>query len=222
MLASRGSCVDRGALHAGSKPSAFLEQSMRSKDMKTVLFAAAAAILFAPAAHAQAGPADSPAGPETPSDSRIEPYVGVIGGIHNFDSEPNHAGVPAPFHGRLVQGVAGVNLNIGPAFIGAEGNASKGVSGAIDWEYGAAGRFGIRAGKDSMIFGKVGYQWVNFDALGENSRDYHDWTYGAGVELSLADMGMRAERSNLRLRIQADTFGDFHSIRPMAGVVLKY
>jgi outer membrane immunogenic protein len=190
--------------------------------MKTLLFAAAAAIAFAPAVYAQTGSADAPVGPETPGDSRIEPYVGVMGGIHNFDSERNRAGVPAPFHGRLVEGIAGVNLALGPVFVGAEGNASKGVDGAIDWEYGAAGRVGIRAGKDSLFFAKVGYQWVNFDALGNNSRDYHDWTYGAGAELSLADMGMKTDRSNLRLRIQADTFGNFHSIRPMAGFVIKY
>lgn len=187
--------------------------------MKKLLFAAAAAVAFVPGAYAQDM---GPAGPETPSNSRIEPYVGILGGIHDFDDEPNKAGVPAGFYGRMVEGVAGVNFNAGAFMVGVEGNATKGVDGAIDWEYGAAGRVGIRAGKDSLIFAKVGYQWVNFDALGPNSRDYDDWTYGAGAEVSLADMGLRSDRSNLRLRVQADTFGDFHSIRPMAGLVLKY
>ena len=47
-------------------------------------------------------------------------------------------------------------------------------------------------------------------------------TYGMGVELSAADMGMSANRSNLRFRGQVDTRGNFHSLRPMAGIVLKY
>jgi outer membrane immunogenic protein len=80
----------------------------------------------------------------------------------------------------------------------------------------------VKAGKDSMIFTKVGYQWTNFDALGPDSRDYHGMTYGAGVELSPADMGGSAQSSNVRLRVQADTTGNFHSIRPMAGVVAKF
>jgi outer membrane immunogenic protein len=35
-------------------------------------------------------------------------------------------------------------------------------------------------------------------------------------------MGLNASRSNLRLRAQVDTRGDFHSVRPMMGVVAKF
>ena len=73
-----------------------------------------------------------------------------------------------------------------------------------------------------MFFGKVGYEWTNFAALGPDSKDYDGMTYGMGVELSAADMGMSANRSNLRFRGQVDTRGNFHSLRPMAGIVLKY
>jgi outer membrane immunogenic protein len=185
--------------------------------MKTLLFAAIAAASLVPAA---AMAQDAPT-----SSSRIEPYVGVLGGIHNFEDEPSQAGIPpVGYHGRIVEGIAGVNFTLaGPIFIGVEGNATKGVSGAIDWEYGAAGRVGFKAGKDSLFFGKVGYQWVNFDALGENSQDYDGMTYGAGVELSAADMGVTSGVGrNLRLRVQADTFGNFRSIRPMAGIVAAF
>lgn len=189
--------------------------------MKKLLFAALAAASALPViASAQEGmDRQAPA-----SAGRLEPYVGVMGGIHNFDSEPSEEGIPpVGYKGRVVEGVAGVNYNVaGPVVLGVEGTASKGVSGDIDWEYGVAGRAGVKAGKDSMIFGKVGYQWTNFDALGPDSRDYHGMTYGAGVELSPADMGSSAESSNIRLRVQADTTGDFHSIRPMAGVVAKF
>jgi outer membrane immunogenic protein len=183
--------------------------------MKTLLFAAIAAASALPiAAHAQSDG----------STRRIEPYVGVMGGVHDFDAETNKAGIPpVGYKGRLVEGVAGVNVNVvGPIVVGVEGTASKGVSGDIDWEYGVAGRAGVKAGKDSLIFGKVGYKWVNFDALGADSRDYHGTTYGAGVEVSLADLGSSAQSSNIRLRVQADTMGNFNSIRPMAGVVAKF
>ncbi|MEC3951194.1 outer membrane protein [Sphingobium sp. HWE2-09] len=185
--------------------------------MKTLLFSAAAAAFLLPAA----AMAQDDAGSST---RRIEPYVGVMGGVHNYDSETSKEGIPpVGYKGRMVEGVAGVNVNVaGPLVLGVEGTASKGVSGDIDWEYGAAGRVGVKAGKDSMIFTKVGYQWTNFDALGPDSRDYHGMTYGAGVELSPADMGGSAQSSNVRLRVQADTTGNFHSIRPMAGVVAKF
>ncbi len=182
--------------------------------MKTLLFAGAALASMIPlAAQAQ----DS-------APRRFEPYVGVMGGIDDFDSEANEAGIPAGYNGRIIEGVAGINANVaGPIVVGVEGSAAKGISGDIDWEYGAAGRLGVRAGKDSMIFGKVGYRWTNFDALGPDSPDYHGTTYGAGVELSAADMGLaKGDSSNIRLRVQADTMGNFNSIRPMAGVVAKF
>lgn len=185
--------------------------------MNKLLFAAlAAASIFPAAAHAQDG---------GPSHRVIEPYVGVMAGADIYDSEANKAGIPpVGYSGAVVEGVAGVNANVaGPLVLGVEGTVSKGMWGDVDWEYGVAGRAGIRAGKDSLIFGKVGYRWVNFDALGKNSPDYHATTYGAGVELSAADMGLsKSGTSNLRLRLQADTFGNFHSIRPMAGVVAKF
>lgn len=194
--------------------------------MKKLLFAALAAASAAPAflaapALAQDTAAPVAAGPETPSDTRFEPYVSVLGGRHDYDRQVNEAGVPPGAAGWLVQGIAGVNFNAGPVLLGVEGNATKGVSGDIDWEYGVAGRVGVRAGKDSLFFGKVGYQWVNFD-FGPNSPDRHGTTYGAGLELSLADMGMAQDKSPVRLRFQIDTMGNFTSIRPMAGLTIKY
>ncbi|QGP79336.1 outer membrane protein [Sphingobium sp. CAP-1] len=184
--------------------------------MKTLLFTAAAAACLLPATAFAQGDAGSA--------KRLEPYVGVMAGVHDYDSETSKEGVPpVGYKGRMVEGVAGVNYTVaGPLVVGVEGTASKGISGDIDWEYGAAGRVGVKAGKDSLIFTKVGYQWTNFDALGKDSRDYHGMTYGAGIELSPADMGGSAQSSNIRLRVQADTTGNFHSIRPMAGVVAKF
>jgi outer membrane immunogenic protein len=180
-----------------------------------IVTAAAAAFVAVPAFAQDNGQADT-ASDGAPS-SRIEPYVGVMGGWEQFDNERN-AGIPQSpnrndrLNGSLVQGVAGVNLNVvGPLFVGAEGNAAKGVSGDIDWEYGAAGRVGVRAGENGLFYGKVGYQWVNFDKFGDNSRDYHAMTYGAGVEVGT--------KSGIRVRGEVNTFGNAHSVRPMAGLV---
>lgn len=123
--------------------------------MKTLLFTAVAAATLLPAA--------AMAQEDSSSTRRIEPYVGVMAGVHNYDSETSKEGIPpVGYKGRMVEGVAGVNYNVaGPLVLGVEGTVSKGVSGDIDWEYGAAGRVGVKAGKDSMFFGKVGYQWTD-------------------------------------------------------------
>jgi len=203
--------------------------------MRTLIAAAAfAALPFAvPAAQAQdTDTATTTSVAETAPDGTrafgIEPYVGILGGYERFDEQAN-AGIPLPadgkaFDGGLVQGVAGINVPLGPVFVGVEGNVVKGFKGDIDWEYGAAGRFGLRAGESGMIYGKVGYQWVNFDALGNDSRDFHAMTYGAGVEVGPKDIGLGGITGNsgLRLRMEINTFGDAKSFRPMAGVIAHF
>lgn len=205
--------------------------------MRNILAAAAFAALpfAAPAAQAQdtdgTATTAAPAAETAPDGTRafgIEPYIGILGGYERFDEQTN-AGIPLPANGKaydggLVQGVAGINVPLGPVFVGAEGNVVKGFKGDIDWEYGAAGRFGLRAGESGMIYGKVGYQWVNFAALGDNSRDFHAMTYGAGVEVGPKDIGLGGITGNsgLRLRMEINTFGDAKSFRPMAGVIAHF
>lgn len=156
----------------------------------------------------------------------LQPYVGVMGGLHDFDNDQYQGGPPSGYRGWLAEGVAGLNYDLGRVVVGAEGSLAKGVDKDIDWEYGAAGRIGLKAGKDSMFFGKVGYQWTQFHDSARpvvpTDRHYHGMTYGLGVELSTADLGSTAASSNLRLRAQVDTRGDFHSFRPMVGVVAKF
>lgn len=156
----------------------------------------------------------------------LQPYVGVMGGLHDFDNDQYNGSPPSGYRGWVIEGVAGLNYDLGPIVIGAEGSVAKGVSRDIDWEYGAAGRLGLKAGKDSMFFAKVGYQWTKFDGdvfpPVNTDRHYDGTTYGMGVELSTADLSSTAETSNLRLRAQVDTRGDFHSFRPMVGVIAKF
>lgn len=184
--------------------------------MKTVLtaLAAAAGLAFAAPAMAQdTAPDGSPA-------FGIEPYFGVLGGYHSFDraSEFGVSPTRGKMNGALIEGIAGINLPLGPAFVGVEGNAAKGFSD-IDWEYGVKGRVGLRAGDSGLIYVSGGYQWVN----GKGKRgfsDQKDWTYGLGVEVGPKDIGLGGLTGNsgVRVRLQADTY-DFDSIRPMAGLV---
>jgi outer membrane immunogenic protein len=179
---------------------------------------------------------DAPKAPDGTRAFGIDPYVGVMGGWEQFDNEPNPAGIPQTLNangtvnrhykldGALVQGVVGFNIPLGPVFVGAEGNATKGVSGDIDWEYGAAGRFGFRAGESGLFYGKVGYQWVNFAKFGDDSRDYNDVTYGIGAEFGPKDIGLKGLTGNagFRIRTEVSTFGAAHSFRPMMGIVTHF
>lgn len=152
----------------------------------------------------------------------VEPYVGLLGGVHSFDRRSEVGISPndgSRMNGALVSGVAGVNVPLGPVFAGVEGNVAKGFSD-IDWEYGVKGRLGVRAGESGLIYASGGYQWVNGKrGFGDNK----DWMYGLGVEVGPQDIGLGGVTGNsgVRLRLQADTY-DFDSIRPMAGVVFHF
>ena len=181
--------------------------------MKSLIAAAALAALALPAvAHAQ------DTAPDGTRAFGIEPYVGVLGGYDSYDrdSEFGTSATHGKMNGFLASGVVGVNVPLGPVFVGVEGNASKGFED-IDWEYGAKARAGVRAGNSGMIFVSGGYEWVNGRG-GRGFGDHKDWIYGAGVEVGPKDLGMAGNNSGIRLRLQADTY-DFDSIRPMAGVV---
>ncbi len=182
--------------------------------MKKFLLAAAVALSIPAAANAQE---TAPDGTEA---FGIEPYVGVLGGYHDFDSTSEFGSVNGgSMGGALISGIAGVNIPLGPVFVGAEGNATKGFSD-IDWEYGVRGRVGARAGESGMIFASAGYQWVNGK---RGYSDQKDWIYGVGVEVGPKDIGLGGITGNsgVRIRLQAETY-DFDSIRPMGGVVFHF
>ena len=152
--------------------------------MKKLLSAAVAAAFVIPSVAAAQ---------ETTSDGSrafgIDPYVGVLGGYEGFESAPG-GGIPVSqpgnrLKGGLVEGVVGVNVPLNSFFVGVEGNAAKGFTGDIDWEYGVHGRVGARAGETGLIYVKAGYRWVNFDRYGNDSRDYGRISYGIGVERTI-------------------------------------
>jgi hypothetical protein len=150
----------------------------------------------------------------------FEPYVGVFGGYHDFDRGSKPFQVNGSANGWLVGGYAGVNIPLGGFVVGAEGNIAKGFQD-IDYEYGATGHIGARVGDSGMFFARAGYHWI------EGRRGFDDdrgVTYGFGVEAGPADIGLGGitGESGVRLRLAIDTFDEFQSIRPMAGLTFHF
>jgi opacity protein-like surface antigen len=171
-------------------------------------------------------PADTSAGPRAPDGSKafgIEPYLGILGTYASFDNDSDFGSSPTngSLNSWMITGVGGINIPLGPLFVGAEGNVSKGFSD-IDWTYGVRGRIGFRAGETGMIFGTGGYQWIKVN----NDRGFVDeagYIVGMGVEVGPRDIGMGGVtgKSGPRLRIQVETF-KFQSIQPSIGVIFHF
>lgn len=158
----------------------------------------------------------------------FEPYVAVMGGYAAFDRNSTISGVPNTVNGRardgyLVEGIVGANIPLGAFFVGAEGSVAKGVKGEIDWQYGVAGRAGVRAGESGMIYAKAGYEWVNFTDRAAGGRDYGDEVYGIGAETGARDIGLAGLTGAAGARVRFEvTTRDFESIRPMVGIVAHF
>lgn len=188
--------------------------------MKKFLALAALAAALPVAAHAQ------DTAPDGSKAFGFVPYVGVLGGFDDYDSDKTRANLgrfDGP-QGAFINGVAGVNVPLGPIFVGAEGNVEKGF-GDLDWGYGVAGRVGLRAGASGLVFGKVGYEWTNFDHdVDYRGRDHRrGMIYGGGVEVGPKDIGLggitNAAGPRLRLGVDTDNFKD---VRPNAGVIFHF
>ena len=205
----------------------------------TFLLTAAAALAATPALAQDAGaPAPSstpardagvPAAPDGTAAFGIEPYVAIMGGYEDFDSD-NRGVLTTNCNGRsgcpdggFVEGILGVNIPVGPVFIGAEGSIAKGFKG-IDYEYAAWGRAGFRAGDTGLIYGKVGYQWVHTNENGRKLSD-REISYGLGVEVGPKSIGLGGltpgSLAGARLRLDLSTL-NFKNIRPAAGVVFHF
>jgi outer membrane immunogenic protein len=182
--------------------------------MKKLFLAAAAATLVPFAAQAQeAAPDGTPA-------FGIEPYAGIGGAYHDFDSS-NHGefNLNGSAKGWLIDGFAGINVPLGPVVVGVEGQASYGFDD-IEFEYGATGHIGFRAGDSGMIFARAGYRWIEGDGAFNSDKNE---IYGVGVEVGPSDIGLGGITGNsgARLRLVVDTY-DLQSIRPSAAVVFHF
>ena len=171
----------------------------------TPMLVAAGAIALPAAAQAQ-----------STGSTDVEPYVGVSAGYHDL-------GTGIPDDDGIVYGVvAGVDVPVGETlFVGAEANFHLGEN-AIDSEYGAAARVGVRVGEASKIYVRGGYQEVDIDlgnfitpaVVGLDDTD-GDYLVGAGV-----DFGLSAD-SPVRFRAAIDTIA-FDSTRATVGVLFAF
>jgi opacity protein-like surface antigen len=184
--------------------------------MKKYLAAAAAALFACTAAQAQdvTAPDGSPA-------FGLEPYFGVFGGYHDFDTgNRGSLQLGNSANGWLAGGYAGVNIPLAGFVVGAEGSVAKGFND-IDYEYGATGHLGARVGDSGMIFARAGYHWVEAK---RGFRDDRNEIYGFGVEVGPRDIGLGGLTGNsgVRLRFAVDTFDEFQSIRPTVGATFHF
>jgi opacity protein-like surface antigen len=164
-------------------------------------------------------------GPTAPDGSKafgIVPYFGILGGYDSFDRNDGIVGPNGSrFAGAQIEGLVGVNLPLGPVFIGIEGHGAKGFAD-IDWEYGARARGGFRIGDSGLIYGSAGYTWIE----ARNNRGFADrkgWVYGLGVEVGPENIGLGGitGRAGPRLRLSVESY-DLKSIRPMAGIIFHF
>jgi opacity protein-like surface antigen len=127
---------------------------------------------------------------------------------------------------EIYGGFAAVDFPLGESlFAGVEGNFHFG-SGAIESEYGVAGRLGVRTEGGSKIYARGGYQWVDLDVenltgvsedfLDDNDIDVSDvggdYLVGVGVEVPV---------SSVVLRANVDTIA-FDTLRGTVGVGVKF
>lgn len=194
--------------------------------MRMLIISGAIALAFAAPAVAQdtAAPAAT-TGATTADGSKpfgIEPYFGVLGGYHSFDRKPGFTGPAGErFDGAQIEGVLGVNLPLGPLFVGVEGHGAKSF-GDMKWEYGVRGRAGFRVGDSGLIYGSFGRTWIDAKAdRGFSNRN--DWVYGLGVEVGPRDIGLGGVtgRAGPRFRLSVESY-DMKSIRPMAGMIFHF
>jgi opacity protein-like surface antigen len=165
----------------------------------------------------------TPRAPDGSEAFGIEPYLGVLGSYASFDNDSDFGTRPGygSLNSWMITGIGGINIPLGPLFIGAEGNVAKGFSD-IDWTYGVRGRAGFRAGETGMIFLTGGYQWIKV----KTDRGFFDengYVVGGGVEIGPRDIGMGGVtgKSGPRLRIQVETF-KFQSVQPSIGIVFHF
>ena len=94
---------------------------------------------------------------------------------------------------------------------------------------GGARQGGFRAGDSGLFYARLGYKWINFDHFsstsgGNTNHDFHGWEPGIGFEAGPKDIGLGGltGRAGVRIRGEVDTFGDFHSVRPMLGLITHF
>ena len=187
---------------------------------KFVLIAGSAILSFAPSvALAQDAPIS-------------HPYIGAQVGFHNLgidedDIDDGGLDLDVDDSGMIYGVYGGVDFDIGSAaVVGAEANFNLG-NGPIDSDYGVAGRIGYRAPGGTVVFARVGYQWVNLSAEGLLNLDQDtiddddldvddtvgDYLVGVGADI--------AAGPSMGIRVAVDTIS-FDTLRPTVGAHVRF
>ncbi len=125
------------------------------------------------------------------------PYIGVEAGLGKLKSEGSL--LTGPFKqtddSAVISAVAGYRLPLGddlPVVLGAEGSAGLYTNGS-DARYGVAGLGGMKIGDTALLYGKVGYAWLDGVLTGAG-KGIDGLMLGGGAELALTDtISARAE-----------------------------
>lgn len=155
--------------------------------------------------------------PAMAQEGQAEFYVGGQAGYHDIGDNA----LGGDDGGAIVGTYAGVDVPVGESLVlGLEGNWNRGTN-AIDYEYGVAGKLGVRAGARTQLFVRGGYQEVDFDLgnivngpvpAGLDDTD-GDYLVGAGAQYKLNE--------NLSLRGVVDTIA-FDTVRATAGLAYHF
>lgn len=163
------------------------------------------------------------------TETGAEVTIGATIGLHDLGADIDEAdlqGFELDDSGEIFGGFVAVDFPVGTnLFAGIEGNASFG-SGAIDSEYGASGRFGLRTKGGSKVYVRGGYQWVDIDAAGligldESEFDEADFDLDTTVGDYLVGVGAEFPVGPVMLRANVDTIA-FDTLRGTVGVGLKF
>ncbi|MGB3165520.1 MAG: hypothetical protein WBA68_01950 [Alteraurantiacibacter sp.] len=164
--------------------------------------------------------------------AQAEPFAGVSVGYHSLgvegEVEDLFDGVEIDDGSLIIGGFAGADFAVGTgAFVGIEGNFHIGTD-AVDSEYGASLRAGIRDEGGAKYYLRGGYQEINLDFVnivqvdGVTLRDEDfdgiddtagDYLVGAGIEFPMGESAM--------LRVNLDTVG-FETVRATAGFGFRF
>lgn len=98
--------------------------------------------------------------------------------------------------------VGGLDINLGRStadgsMIATLADGPAGFAVSSDWQYGADAVLGFTLTSETLIFGRIGYHWLNLDVTAQSaegvafadsaSRTLDDFRFGGGIEVEFTD-----------------------------------
>ena len=127
------------------------------------------------------------------TDGDVETTVGALAddvGVDGFDG-----GLYAGYGQTFDRLYVGAEAEIGYGEIDGDGTVGTLVTAfETDWTYGVAARAGFLATDNVLVYGRVGYQWTEFQGVAISGgtavgldRTFDGWRVGGGVEVAVTD-----------------------------------